>query len=92
MNNLSDFANFGELDFFFFFFGGGGGRGGGGAKRKSAPRASKTLATPLQKILHMTYFRFIKNILELDLKVDVRNKPTGTFTINKTKQTKIRLQ
>ena len=40
MNNLSDFANFGELQNFF---------GGveGGAERKSAPRAPKTLATPL---------------------------------------------
>ena len=46
MNNLSDFANFGELK----IFGGVGGEapgGGGGAKWKSAPRAPKTLASPL---------------------------------------------
>jgi len=36
VNNLSDFANFGELQFFL----------GGGGKRESAPQAPKTLATP----------------------------------------------
>ena len=41
MNNLSNFANFGELKKNW------GGSGGGGAKRKSAPRAPKILATPL---------------------------------------------
>ena len=46
MNNSSDFANFGELQI-FLGVGGAGGMGGGGAKRKSAPRAPKTLATPL---------------------------------------------
>ena len=38
VNNLSDFANFGELQIFW---------GDRGAKRKSAPQAPKTLATPL---------------------------------------------
>ena len=52
MNNSSDFANFDELH--IFWGGGGEGRRGGGgerggAKRKSAPRAPKTLATPLSK-------------------------------------------
>ena len=45
-NNFSDFANFGELQIFWGV--GGGGRRGEGAKRKSAPRAPKTLATPLR--------------------------------------------
>ena len=55
MNNLSDFANFGELQIFFW---GGGGRGrgaGGGARRKSAPRAPKALATPLVPIVRLLY-------------------------------------
>ena len=51
MNNLSDFANFGELK----NFGGVGGRqeggaGEGGAKGKSSPRVPKTLATPLGSV------------------------------------------
>ena len=48
MNNLSDFANFGELQ--NFVGGRGGGAGKGGARRESAPRAPKTLATPLINI------------------------------------------
>ena len=48
MNNLSYFANFGLLQFCLEVGGaGGGGRRGRGAKRKSAPRAPRTLATPL---------------------------------------------
>ena len=44
MNNLSDFANFGELQILLV----GRGRRGGGARRKSAPQAPKTLATPME--------------------------------------------
>ena len=45
MNNLSDFANFGELQIFWGV--GGGGTKLEGSKRKTAPWAPKTLATPL---------------------------------------------
>ena len=48
MNNLSDFANFGELHFFW---------GSGEVPNKSAPRTSKTLATPLFCAAHSSQIR-----------------------------------
>ena len=55
MNNLSDFANFGELHFLGWK---GLGGGGGGTKPKSAPRAPNTLATPAANLILQLAFAY----------------------------------